>query len=125
MDVFSKLLGNRFDELIGALNTELENMGADVLVDGEEDLDSMEIVVNHYCHLIESILDGKKPELIELNEEYCFEVKIEGKAYDLDEMINYDDEVNTERMMEIESLLCEDLCIEEIEEKINKRFAYR
>ncbi len=85
--------------------------------------DDISTVVEDYFELIKVVRPGIKPGKVELDEEDCDLVIVDGVSYDFSD-IPHDDQMSTGRRMEIEELLCEvygELPVSAVQERLNQK----
>ena len=82
-----------------------------------------DIIVQDYFCLLKKVCRQKKPTRIRLSRQNLLQVMADDLPYDFQALIFHNDGKNTERKMEIEALLTDDIPIEEVQKRLEQKIA--
>lgn len=82
-----------------------------------------DIIVQDYFCLLKKVCRQKKPTRIRLSRQNLLQVMADDVPYDFQALIFHNDGKNTERKMEIEALLTDDIPIEEVQKRLEQKIA--
>lgn len=82
-----------------------------------------DIIVQDYFCLLKKVCRPKRPTRIRLSRQNLLQVMADDVPYDFQALIFHNDGKNTERKMEIEALLTDDIPIEEVQKRLEQKIA--
>ena len=101
-------------------STQIEN----IIENNCEEKDIEQEVADNYFCLIKQLHRSGKPDVVVLSADDYYSVIVDDVTYDLDDAFSHNDVKNTERKMEIESLIADGADVGSVAKLLNDKIKY-